>query len=114
MSVPEQALVRVTDDADVVVFSGELEDQFVLDLVGVLVLVDQDVLEAAAEAVQDVGFLAEQLDGVAQDVVEVHGTGLEQAVLVLGVDLGDLALEDHLGPLAVGLGAEVVVLRPPR
>jgi hypothetical protein len=35
---------------------------------------------------------------------------LVQAGLVLHVHVGDLALEDHLGPLAVGLGAEVVVL----
>ena len=35
---------------------------------------------------------------------------LQQAGLVLAVDVGDLALEDHVGPLGVRVDAEVVVL----
>ena len=43
--------------------------------------------------------LVEQLRRAHQEVVEVHGTRLEQTLLVLNIDLADLALEDLLGLL---------------
>ena len=52
---------RVADDADVAVLGGELEDELVLDLVGVLVLVDEDVAEAAPVVLEHLGLGAEQL-----------------------------------------------------
>ncbi len=93
-------LVGVADDADVAVAVGEEEHDLVLGLVGVLVLVDEDVLEALAVVLEHVGVLAEQLHGVGEQVVEVHRAGLEQAGLVLGVDVGVLAVEDVLAPAA--------------
>ena len=73
-------LVGVADDGDVVVAAGEQEDDLVLGLVGVLVLVDEDVLEALAVVLEHVGVVAEQADGVDEQVVEVHRPGLVQAV----------------------------------
>ena len=93
-----QALVGVADDGDVVVAAGEEQDDLVLRLVGVLVLVDEDVLEALAVVLEHVGVVAEQADGVDEQVVEVHRPGLQQAGLVLGVDVGVLAVEDVLRP----------------
>ena len=83
---------------DVVVAAGEEQDDLVLGLVGVLVLVDEDVLEALAVVLEHVGVVAQQAHRVDEQVVEVHRPGLEQAGLVLGVDLGVLAVEDVLAP----------------
>ena len=99
-------LVGVADDGDVVVAAGEEEDDLVLRLVRVLVLVDEDVLEALAVVLEDVGVVAEQAHGVDQQVVEVHRPRLEQAVLVLAVDLGVLAVEDVLRPRRGLVGVE--------
>jgi hypothetical protein len=51
-------LILVADDADVAVVGGEEEDELVLDAVRVLVLVDEDVAEAALVVLEDVGVLA--------------------------------------------------------
>ncbi len=103
-------LVRVSDDGDVVVAAGEQQDDLVLRLVRVLVLVDQDVLEALAVVVEHVGVVAEQADGVHQQVVEVHRPGLVQPSLVLGIDVGVLAVEDVLRPGCDVGGGEQLVL----
>ena len=89
-------LVRVADDGDVAVAAGEQQHDRVLRLVRVLVLVDEDVLEAAAVLLEHVGVLAEQAHGVHEQVVEVHRPGGDEALLVLGEHLGVLALEDVL------------------
>ena len=93
------ALVVIADDGDLAVLGGEQQGDLVLRHVGVLVLVDQDVLEPLLVVRQHVGVVAEQLDRLHQQVVEVHRPGLEQARLVLDVDVGVLALEDVGRPL---------------
>ena len=87
-------LVAVADRGDLAAVLGEQHGQLVLGEVGVLVLVDQDVLEALLVAAQDVGVVAEQLDGLHQQIVEVHRPGPLQPHLVLAVHLGVLAVED--------------------
>ena len=104
------ALIRVTHHAHVAVAVGEEEHHLVLGLVGVLVLVDEDVLEALAVVLENVGMLAEQLDGVGEQVVEVHRPGLEEAGLVLGVHVGVFAVEDVLRPTLCLLGVDEFVL----
>ena len=105
-----EALVAVAHDRDVAVLAGEVEHEVVLDLVGVLVLVDEDVGEAPAVVVEHVGVLAEQLGGLQEDVVEVHGPGPQQAGLVLAVDLGQLLLGEAAGAVGVVVDEDVVVL----
>ena len=78
--------------------AGEEQDDLVLRHVGVLVLVDEDVLESLVVVLEHVGVGAEQPHGVDEQVVEVHRPGLQQAGLVLGVDVGVLAVEDVLRP----------------
>ena len=68
-------LVGVADDGDVAVAAGEEQHDLVLRLVRVLVLVDEDVLEALAVVLEHVGVVAEQAHGVDQQVVEVHRPG---------------------------------------
>ena len=93
------ALVVVADDRDLLVLGGQRQRQLVLRHVGVLVLVDQHVLEPLLVVRQHIGMGAEQLDGLHQQIVEVHRAGLQQTRLVVDVDVGVLALEDVGGPL---------------
>ena len=90
--------------------AASCEGDLVLGGVGVLVLVDEDVLEALLVVRQHVGMVAEQLDGLHQQVVEVHRTGLQQAGLIVGVDVGVLAFEDVGRPLDRLLGSDQLVL----
>ncbi len=114
----------VADDGEVAV-SGELHalaarrrlaapdqqlQEAVLRVVGVLVLVDEDVAEARGVALADVLEELEQVDGAEQQVVEVHRVHAQQVALVEAVDLGDHLLEGRADLLPVGLGVEQAVL----
>ncbi|MNX81717.1 hypothetical protein D3C86_1134120 [compost metagenome] len=79
------ALVHVAHHAQVVVARGQQRDQLVLGLVGVLVLVDQDVLEALAVLVEHVGGGPEEAHRQEEQVVEVQGVLAHQLLLVIGV-----------------------------
>ena len=92
-----QALVAVSNDGDVLVLCAQHHHDLVLGSVGVLVLVDQDVLEALLVAAQDVWVVAEQQHGVREQVIEIHRTCLQQAELILLVDLGMLAIHGRRG-----------------
>jgi hypothetical protein len=76
--------------------AGELVDERVLGVVGVLVLVDEDVPEPLAVDVGDVRERPEQVDGLADQVVEVEGVRALQRPLVVGEDLGEQALGGSL------------------
>ena len=60
--------------------------------VGVLVFVDQDVAEAAVVVGQHVGVVQEQRQAVQQQIAEIGGVQLLQAVLILRVDLHGAAV----------------------
>ena len=79
-------LIFVADAADVVVALGEEAEPEVLDGVGVLVFVDQDVAEAAVVVGQDFGVVAQDFGHVHQQVAEIGGVHGAQAVLVVGVE----------------------------
>ena len=76
-------LVRVADHADVAVLAPEQHDELVLGPVGVLVLVDQDVAEPLLVGRPHVVAALQQVDRHHQQVVEVHGVGRQQPLLVL-------------------------------
>ena len=76
----------------------QLAHQHVLRVVGVLVLVDQDVPEPPAVVLGDLREGLQHRDRLADQVVEVQRVGRPQPALVLGVDLGDDA-----GQLVAGL-----------
>ena len=103
-------LVRIADDADVLVLGGQLADDPVLGAVGVLVLVDQDVAPEPAVVGERLGNLFEELHGLQQQVVEVHRARRAQPLLVSAEDEGELFLP-RPARLALGvLDAEHVVL----
>ena len=103
---PVDRLVGVADHADVAVLGGEHHDQLVLGGVRVLVLVDEHVAGTAPVVREHLGVLAEQLDRLREQVVEVHGAGPLEAGLVLPVDLGD--------PLSKSADARSAYLSAPR
>ena len=81
-------LVVVAHDHEVLALGGEQLADLVLGAVGVLVLVHRDVGKAVLVALEDVGVVAQQLVGVHEQVIEVHGVGALEALLQLLVDLG--------------------------
>ncbi len=103
-------LVRVTDHAHVAMLARQQQDEFVLDRVGVLVLVDEHVTEPSAVVVADVGLLGQQFDGHPEEIVEVHRAGLAEAELVLVVDVRELSLGGGVRPLAIGRRRHHLVL----
>ncbi len=105
-------LVDVADHHDVAALLGQQAHELPLGDVRVLELVDEHVHEAGPPPGQHVGVVAQQLDGPHEEVVEVEGRGVLQALLVLGVDLGDLLLDRPDGRGGVRLGVEELVLRP--
>ena len=80
-------LVVVADAAEVRRALREQPQPQVLHDVGVLVLVDQDVAEAALVVGEHVGMLAEEAQRFEQQVAEVDGVELLQALLVGGIEL---------------------------
>ena len=89
---------------------GEELEQPVLGVVGVLVLVDQDVAEGAPPALPHLLEQLQRVDGAHEEVVEVHRVGLEHPLLVERVNLGDDFLEDASLGLGVGRGVDELVL----
>ena len=85
--------------------------QQVLRDVGVLVLVDQRVAEAALILRQHIGVLLEQAQHLEQEVAEVGGVELLQPLLVGGIERGALALGEGEGfPARHLVGREAAVL----
>ncbi|CDC95621.1 putative uncharacterized protein [Alistipes sp. CAG:268] len=78
----------IAHDADLRVELREAADDDILRIVGVLVLIDQDVFEELLVARQHVGAVAQQDVGLQQQVVEVHRA---VALAPLAVDVVDVA-----------------------
>ena len=85
-------LIAVAHDAHVAVLGREEPDDAVLRAVGVLVLVDEHVAPEPAVVGEDVRDLGEEPDDQQQQVVEVDGARLAQALLVARVDERGLLL----------------------
>ena len=86
------ALILVSHCRDVAVALTEHAHHLPLREVRVLELVDEQVAEPVPPPGERIGVLAEQLHDETEQVVEVDRRRVEQALLVLGVDLGDPVL----------------------
>jgi hypothetical protein len=104
-------LVRIPDDHQVPVLAGEKLEQAVLGVVGVLVLVDEDVPERLLPAGERLRKALEDFDGEHQQVVEVHRVAVVQALLVEGVDLGNGLVVERRNAAEVLVRADQLVLR---
>ncbi len=105
------ALGIVADHADVLEAFGQLANQQILDAVGILVLVHEDVLEPVLVPFQHVAVAGEEFQRLQEKVVEVQRIRVPQAALVFLVDLTG-ALDQGIVPrLAVLCGPKHLVLR---
>ena len=85
-------------------------DQHVLSAVGVLILIDQKMLEPAVDLVADVGVLIEELHVFADQIVEVHGVVFLQTLLVHPVDLSHPCAEKvEVGLFVFGRSDQLVL-----
>ena len=88
------------------VLGGQQVGDLVLDVVGVLILVDANVAEALLVLVEHLGTGAQQLERAHKQVVEVHGVGGAQAALQLQVDLRGLFVVGAVGGFEHVLGPD--------
>ncbi len=79
-------------------------------MVGVLVLVDQDVAESLLVVGQDIRKRLEQLDREHQQVVEVHRRGFDHPLLIQPVHVGDLLVIEPVTLLLIALVVDELVL----
>ena len=107
---PVDRLGIVADHHQVAVLPGEQLEPAVLGVVGVLVLVDEDVAETGGVALADLGEELQDVDGADEEVVEVHRVHAVQLALVGAVDVGDGLLEEGADHLGVGVGVAQLVL----
>ena len=93
--------------------ADQFTHQLVLGVVGVLVLVHEDVAELAAVVVRDFGELLQKEDGAADQVVKVEGVGGAQTLRVDGVNLRDgllvRVIACHAG--CISFGTDQLVLQ---
>ena len=83
-------LVVVTHHADILPAPSQQPGQQVLEVVGVLVLVDEDVAEFPLVVLPHVGVLLEEPDRVEDDIVKVQRPRRPELFLIGQVDVGDL------------------------
>ncbi|MGC4063082.1 MAG: hypothetical protein QM784_00205 [Polyangiaceae bacterium] len=73
-------LIVVADDTEVAMTDGEVPGDPVLKCVGVLVLVDENVIESLCFGSANVGVLLQELFGQQKQVVEINRRPLREAV----------------------------------
>ena len=83
-------LIRISDDAKIFVFGGKLLRQNVLRDVGVLILVNGNVLETLLITLQNVGIVLKKFHGRENQIVEVQRIILPQLFLIQLVNLRDV------------------------
>ena len=78
--------------------------QFILRTIGILILVDLQILKLAVVVIADLRRGRQEANGLEQQVVEVHGIGFEQFLAILRIDMRDF--------LRLGIaGIEINLLR---
>ena len=111
------ALVDIPHGAQVVFRCGEQLGQQVLDMVGVLIFIDEHVVELVLVLFPDFRYGLEQFHRQQQQVIEIHRIALDQVLLVFGIDLRHLfgvivlrlpgkGRRVHLSVLGVGNGGQ--------
>jgi hypothetical protein len=77
------------------VVCGEEVDEFGLEAVGILILVNEDVLKLALVLRSDVGIRQEKLQGLGEEVVEIHRVRLLFSRFVGGLNAFDVLGEGN-------------------
>ena len=103
------SLVIVADDADILSSAGEQSREFILALVGILILVDVDVFKLVLIEPQHFVICVKEFDGEMQKIIEVQRVVLPQRVLIHRVDLGDDVLKVTVGEFGERFGCQEIV-----
>ena len=108
------ALVVISHHADIVPFAGQQCRQPVLKIVGVLILIDHDVLELSGPV--SPGFLIgiQQLHGIGDKIIKIHCPHGDHSLYVFDIDLSDggVPLIAHLPVgLKIVLPGDLLILR---
>ncbi len=96
-------LVRITHDAQVRVVLREPSGDLVLGLIGVLVLIDKDILKAGVQLAAHFLIVFQRQGGQEQQIVEVECVGVAQLLFINRINAGH-----HLTEEIVGLGGVLV------
>ena len=88
------ALVVVADNADIAVAAGDKRGEQVLQMVRVLILVNENILEAALPIKARLFIFTQQLDREEQEIVKVHCASGKHPSHILTVNLADLDAAD--------------------
>ena len=84
------ALVIVAHHADIAPVAAEQAGEQILDMVGILILVNQHILEFALVVFPDLRFLLQKLYGYVENVVKIQGVVVLQPLLVGAISFGNL------------------------
>ena len=95
-------LVIIADHAKILTRLGQQADNLVLDVVGILIFVHEDVTETVLIIREDIRIVTQHMQGVDQKVIKVHGVVPFELLLIGPVDTAD-----HLAAEVVRLGLEV-------
>ena len=88
----------IADDHEIAVFPDEEVDHAALEAVGILELIDKDELELTLEALPDVVVVLQEVDGLGEQVIEVHAIGVSFLLFVEAPDGFDLIFDlDEVG-----------------
>jgi hypothetical protein len=79
----------VADEGEMMMLFAEAEDDGMLGVVGVLILVDEDVLESLAILVKDGGMIPKEEIGLEEQIVEIHHSGLATPELITGIEVAN-------------------------
>ena len=90
-------LIVVADTAQIAVGLSDEPEKQILDDIRVLVLVDQDVTEAPAEGVEDVGVLAQETQRLEQQIAEIRRVERFQPRLITLIQRGAFAAGEARG-----------------
>ena len=107
----------IADDEDSTLILHQLAGDHVLGEVGILILVDEEVVDAVLPELQYIGVLAEEDIDLQQEVIEVHRIGALELSLVVLVDLVELRqatlriVLEEVSVGGVGTGGDEAVLR---
>ena len=95
-------LVVVAHHTEIFIPSRQGRGQQILQIVGVLILVNQYIAEFSLIIFPHVLKALEQPDGVQNNIVKIQGVGLPQPALILHIHVGDPGQPDILRRLALG------------
>ena len=79
-------LVVITDHADILIASGEQGSKQVLQMIGVLILVDQNIAELSLIIIPHVLILLQNTDSQQNNIVKIDGVRTLEAFLVFLIE----------------------------